>query len=75
MPRFFVIPSKATGSGAVLLALTLVALAWTVSCQQVTRSSASDAPRIQRIFDFKDYKVMIDFAHNADGFRGIKEFL
>ena len=48
MPRFFVIPSKATGSGAVLLALTLVALAWTVSCQQVTRSSASDAPRIQR---------------------------
>jgi cyanophycin synthetase len=27
------------------------------------------------IFDFKDYKVMIDFAHNADGFKGIKEFL
>ena len=27
------------------------------------------------IFDFKEYKVLIDFAHNADGFRGIKEFL
>ncbi len=27
------------------------------------------------IFEFKEYKVMIDFAHNSDGFLGIKEFL
>jgi cyanophycin synthetase len=27
------------------------------------------------IFDFKEYKVMIDFAHNPDGFNGVKEFL
>jgi cyanophycin synthetase len=27
------------------------------------------------IFEFKEYKVLIDFAHNADGFKGIKEFL
>jgi cyanophycin synthetase len=27
------------------------------------------------IFDFKEHKVLIDFAHNPDGFKGIKEFL
>jgi cyanophycin synthetase len=37
--------------------------------------SAAQTPGRMNIFDFKDYKVMIDFAHNADGFRGIKEFL
>src|SRR5439155_13794684 len=36
-----------TAYGAVLLALTLVAMAWTVSGQQVKRSSVSDAPRIR----------------------------
>ena len=33
---------------AVLLALTPVAMAWTVLGQQVKRSSGSDAPRIRR---------------------------
>jgi len=37
--------------------------------------SAAQTPGRMNIFDFKDYKVMIDFAHNADGFNGIKEFL
>ncbi len=37
--------------------------------------SASQTPGRMNVFDFKDYKVLIDFAHNADGFRGIKEFL
>lgn len=37
--------------------------------------SAAQTPGRMNIFDFKDYKVMIDFAHNADGFKGIKEFL
>jgi cyanophycin synthetase len=27
------------------------------------------------IFEFKDFRFMIDFAHNPDGFNGIKEFL
>ena len=27
------------------------------------------------VFEFKDFKVLIDFAHNPDGYRGIKEFL
>ena len=37
--------------------------------------SSAQTPGRMNIFDFKDYKVMIDFAHNADGFTGIKEFL
>src|SRR5687768_1988563 len=46
--RTFVISSKLTACGAVLLALTLVAMAWTVLGQQVKRSSGSNAPRIRR---------------------------
>jgi cyanophycin synthetase len=37
--------------------------------------SASQTPGRMNIFDFKEYKVLIDFAHNADGFLGIKEYL
>jgi cyanophycin synthetase len=37
--------------------------------------SAAQTPGRMNIFEFKDYKVLIDFAHNADGFKGIKEFL
>ena len=46
MRRTFVTPSKSTGCGAVLLTLMLVAMAPTVSGQQVKRSSGSEAPRI-----------------------------
>ena len=37
--------------------------------------SAAQTPGRMNIFEFKEYKVLIDFAHNPDGFRGIKEFL
>ena len=46
-PRTFVIPSRLTRGGAVLLTLTLFAMASTVSGQQVKRSSGSDAPQIR----------------------------
>ena len=46
--RTFVIWSKLTACGAVLLTLTVVAMAWTVSGQQLKRSSGRDAPRIRR---------------------------
>jgi Type I phosphodiesterase / nucleotide pyrophosphatase len=45
--RTFVIFSKLTAYGAGLFPLILVAMAWTVSGQQVKRSSVSDAPRIR----------------------------
>ena len=44
----FISSSKLTACLAVLLALTLVAMASTVSGQQVKRSTGSDAPRIRR---------------------------
>ncbi len=37
--------------------------------------SSAQTPGRMNIFSFKDFKVMIDFAHNPDGFLGIKEFL
>jgi cyanophycin synthetase len=37
--------------------------------------SAAQTPGRMNIFDFKNYRVLIDFAHNPDGFIGIKEFL
>jgi len=37
--------------------------------------SAAQTPGRMNIFEFKEYTVMIDFAHNPDGFKGIKEFL
>src|SRR5688572_28685171 len=44
----FAPPSRLTVGGAVLLALTLVAMARTVSGQQAEGSSGSDTPRIRR---------------------------
>ncbi len=37
--------------------------------------SAAQTPGRMNIFEFKEHKVLIDFAHNPDGFKGIKEFL
>lgn len=37
--------------------------------------SSAQTPGRMNIFDFRDFKFMIDFAHNPDGYRGIKEFL
>src|SRR5205085_8468953 len=45
--RTFFVSSKLNVYRAVLLALTLVAMSWTVSGQQVERSSVSDTPRIR----------------------------
>jgi hypothetical protein len=47
-PPTFATSSRLTACGAVLLVLTLVAMAGTVSGQQAERSSGSDAPRIRR---------------------------
>lgn len=37
--------------------------------------SAAQTPGRMNIFDFKKFKVMIDFAHNPAGYRGIEEYL
>jgi cyanophycin synthetase len=37
--------------------------------------SAAQTPGRMNIFEFKDFRFMIDFAHNPDGYNGIKTFL
>lgn len=37
--------------------------------------SAAQTPGRMNIFDFKKFKVLIDFAHNPSGYRGVEEFL
>jgi cyanophycin synthetase len=64
-----------------VLAATLATYTYGFKTEDISLSletfipSAVQTPGRMNIFDFKDYKVMIDFAHNADGFTGIKEFL
>jgi cyanophycin synthetase len=36
---------------------------------------AVQTPGRMNIFDFKKFKVMIDFAHNPSGYRGVEEYL
>jgi cyanophycin synthetase len=45
------------------------------TCLDTFIPSAAQTPGRMNIFDFKEYKVLIDFAHNPEGFNGIKEFL
>ncbi|WP_396140357.1 cyanophycin synthetase [Flavobacterium sp.] len=37
--------------------------------------SAAQTPGRMNIFEFKKFKVLIDFAHNAAGYRGVEEYL
>ncbi len=64
-----------------VLAATLASYVYGFTIEDIKMSlqtfipSAAQTPGRMNIFDFKEYKVLIDFAHNADGFRGVKEFL
>ncbi|MCD6018696.1 MAG: cyanophycin synthetase [Bacteroidetes bacterium] len=64
-----------------VLAATLATYVYGFATEDIATSletfipSAAQTPGRMNIFDFKEYKVMIDFAHNPDGFRGIKEYL
>jgi cyanophycin synthetase len=37
--------------------------------------SAAQTPGRMNIFEFKKFKVLIDFAHNAAGYKGVEEYL
>ena len=37
--------------------------------------SAAQTPGRMNIFKFKEFKILVDFAHNPDGFNGIKAYL
>jgi cyanophycin synthetase len=64
-----------------VMAATLASFLWGFKTEDIKISletfipSAAQTPGRMNIFEFKDFRFMIDFAHNPDGYRGIKEFL
>ncbi|MBK9271210.1 MAG: hypothetical protein IPM48_06405 [Saprospiraceae bacterium] len=63
------------------MAAILACLAFGISTEKIKNAvssfypSAEQTPGRLNIFDFHRFRVMIDFAHNPDGFAGVKEFL
>ena len=64
-----------------VLAATLASYLWGFKTEDIKLSlatfipSAAQTPGRMNIFDFKKFKVMIDFAHNPSGYLGIEDFL
>lgn len=64
-----------------VMAATLATFLWGFKTEDIQTSlqtfipSAAQTPGRMNIFEFKDFRFMIDFAHNPDGYNGIKEFL
>ncbi|WP_419700201.1 cyanophycin synthetase [Mucilaginibacter sp. NFX135] len=64
-----------------VLAATLASFLWGFKTEDIKMSletfipSAAQTPGRMNIFEFKDFRFMIDFAHNPDGYNGIKAFL
>lgn len=64
-----------------VLAATLASYLWGFKTEDIKSSletfipSAAQTPGRMNIFTFKNFKVMIDFAHNPAGYLGIEDFL
>lgn len=64
-----------------VLAATLASYLWGFKTEDISLSlqtfipGAAQTPGRMNIFEFKKFKVMIDFAHNPAGYRGIEEYL
>ena len=64
-----------------VMAATLAAYLWGIKTEEIKTSlttfipSAAQTPGRMNIFNFKDFRFMVDFAHNPDGYLGVKEFL
>jgi len=64
-----------------VLAATLATYLWGFKTEDIKTSlqtfvpSATQTPGRMNIFNFKEFKFMVDFAHNPNGYTGIKEFL
>ena len=64
-----------------VLAATLTTFLWGYKTEDIRTSletfipSAAHTPGRMNVFKFKEFKVLVDFAHNPDGFNGIKSYL
>ena len=64
-----------------VLAATLASYLWGFKTEDISLSlrtfipSATQTPGRMNIFEFKKFKVLIDFAHNASGYAGVEDYL
>jgi len=64
-----------------VLAATLATYVYGFATEDIATSletfipSAAQTPGRMNIFDFKKFKVLIDFAHNPAGYRGVEDYL
>ncbi|WP_214227119.1 cyanophycin synthetase [Pedobacter sp. B4-66] len=64
-----------------VLAATLATFLWGYKIEDIRMSletfipSAAQTPGRMNTFKFKEFKILVDFAHNPDGFNGIKAYL
>ncbi|MGY0039787.1 hypothetical protein [Pedobacter sp. NJ-S-72] len=64
-----------------VLAATLSTFLWGYKIEDIRMSletfipSAAQTPGRMNIFKFKEFKILVDFAHNSNGFNGIKDYL
>ncbi len=64
-----------------VLAATLATYLWGFKTEDIKTSlqsfvpSAAQTPGRMNIFNFKEFRFMVDFAHNPNGYHGIKDFL
>jgi len=63
------------------LAATLASYLWGFKTEDISLSlqtfipSVAQTPGRMNIFDFKRFKVLIDFAHNPSGYKGVEDYL
>ncbi|MBC8051540.1 MAG: cyanophycin synthetase [Sphingobacteriaceae bacterium] len=63
------------------LAASLAAFLWGFKTEDIRTSletfspSPAHTPGRMNLFEFKDYKILVDYAHNPDGLKGIQGFL
>lgn len=64
-----------------VLAATLTTFVWGFKTEDISLSlqtfipSAAQTPGRMNVFKFKNFKILVDFAHNPAGFNGIKDYL
>jgi len=64
-----------------VLAATLASYLWGFKTEDISLSlqtfipGVAQTPGRMNIFEFKKFKVMIDFAHNPAGYKGVEEYL
>lgn len=63
------------------MAATLAAFLWGFKIEDIRTSletfvpSPAHTPGRMNIFEFKDHRILVDYAHNPDGMRGLKDFV